>query len=304
MNQDFIIISEEEADQRLDKVLAKRFQSIKSRTYFQSLLEAGQVLVEGKPVKKRYLPKVGEEVQVNFILTPELDVEPENIPLDIIFEDEHLIVVNKPAGMVVHPAVGNWTGTFVNALLFHCQNLEKTFHSTLRPGIVHRLDKDTTGLLLAAKTEIAHQKLVQQFASRMIQKQYLAICVGNPGEVKIEKNIGRHPVHRKLMSVHKDKGKQAITLCKTLAFDGKISLVQIELLTGRTHQIRVHLKDHGTPILGDSIYGSDSANKKYGAQRQLLHAQSLRFKHPITDQDLSLEAPLPADMAQWIKKLI
>lgn len=301
---DHIIIAEDEAGERLDKILAKRFASIQSRSYFHMLFEEQRILLNGMPVKKRIQPKAGDEVQVDFIITQEIGLTPEQIPLEIIYEDADIIAINKPAGMVVHPAVGNWSGTFVNALLYHCQQVNGWADpSSLRPGIVHRLDKDTSGILVAAKSSQAHKRLVEMFASRQVYKEYLAICLGNPGNARIEAPIGRHPVHRKMMAVVADGGKSALTMCKTLSYDGKVSLVSIELATGRTHQIRVHMKHHGTPVLGDNIYGSPSANAKYRAERQLLHANILRFPHPVTGKLVSLEAPPPADLKEWVEKL-
>jgi 23S rRNA pseudouridine1911/1915/1917 synthase len=299
---DLIVVTNEEAGERLDKILANRFSGIHSRTYFQMLIENERVLLNGETAIKRIKPQEGDEIQINFIITPEIELLPEPIPLDILYEDEHLIAVNKPAGLVVHPATGNWTGTFVNALLYHCKQLTGD-SSTLRPGIVHRLDKDTTGVLLAAKTSLTQQKLIEMFAARQIKKGYLAICLGNPGDAKIEAPIGRHPVHRQRMAVVAE-GRKALTLCKTLAFDGKISLVSIDLATGRTHQIRVHLQHYGTPILGDALYGNTAANERYGAKRQWLHAHRLEFKHPITGINLVIEAPIPDDMKAKVDLLL
>lgn len=294
---ELIVIQENEAGERLDKILAHRFKDVWSRTYFQYLIDEHLVLLNGEPVKKRIKPQVGDEVEIQFAATPEIDLSPENIPLDILYEDEHLLAINKPAGMVVHPAPGNWSGTFVNALLFHCGNLEI---EGLRPGIVHRLDKETSGVLIAAKSLLVQQKLVEAFAARQVYKEYLAICVGNPGEGTIEEPIGRHPVHRKHMAVVQG-GKKAITHFQTLATNGKLSVVKVILATGRTHQIRVHLKHHGTPILGDAIYGNPQVNKQYGAERQLLHAYRLQLKHPITGQVLEFEAPIPEDIAKKVQ---
>lgn len=196
--------------------------------------------------------------------------------------------------MVVHPAPGHPNNTFVNALLFHCRNLPTS--DPVRPGIVHRLDKDTTGILLAAKTSMAHAKLVEIFAQRRIQKFYLAVCVGTPKEGLIDAPIKRHPVHRKVMAVCFEGGKEAKSICRVLKKSEQLSLVEINLLTGRTHQIRVHLKHVGTPVLGDPIYGSVSANKRFNTSRQLLHAHRLCFSHPITGASLDLTAPIPKDL--------
>lgn len=296
-----IYVTEEEAGIRLDKLLAQRFTGIQSRTYFQMLIDEQLVLLNSIPVKKRTIPHVGDEIQIQFILSPEMGLSPEPIPLDVLFEDEHIIAINKPIGMVVHPAVGNWTGTVANALLYHCKELERD--DSLRPGIVHRLDKNTSGVLLAAKTATSRQRLVEMFGKREIYKEYVAVCIGRPGEGEIATSIGRHPIHRQMMAVVTTGGKPALTQFKTIASNDKVSLVQVVLATGRTHQIRVHMKHHGTPILGDPVYGNMSANQKHGVLRQLLHARQLRFQHPITGVACCIEAPLPEDIATWQRKL-
>lgn len=294
-----LFVSEEEEGVRIDKLLAARFP-LHSRTYFQYLIEQGFVAMNGEPVKKRAVPEEGDEIEVLFQLTPEASVEPENIPLEILYEDEHLLAVNKPPGMVVHPAPGHWSGTFVNALLAHCK-LDDGFDH-LRPGIVHRLDKDTSGVLIAAKTSAAHKRLIELFSGRMMQKQYLAICVGKPRSGMISAPIGRHPVHRKEMAVLPD-GKEAISEVQVVACNEQLSLVLVKPRTGRTHQIRVHLKHLGTPVLGDELYGSTRANQSLGAERQLLHAYRLSFVHPITGASLQLTAPLPQDLLVYIQQL-
>jgi len=304
-----IVISEEETNTRLDKILADRFKEIKSRNYFQYLIEEQKVLLNGNPIRKRQKPKAGDEIQIEFMLPPEVDLAAEAIPLEIIYEDPDILIINKPAGMVVHPAPGNWSGTLVNALLHHCQNLLESFpavtegSSHLRPGIVHRLDKDTSGLLIAAKHTLAHQRLVGMFSEKQIHKEYLAICVGNPGNIEINQPIGRHPVHRQQMAVVETGGKYALSICKTLAANGQLSAVNIVLATGRTHQIRVHLKHHGAPVLGDPLYGNLHANQKYQVQRQLLLAHRISFKHPITGCPLKFQAPIPNDISIFLEKL-
>ena len=299
---DLLVVTEEEAGERLDKVLARRFKEVYSRTYFQYLIDEQLVLVNGSPVKKRAKPEEGDEIEVEFAATPEIQLTPEAIPLSIIYEDEHLLAVNKPAGMVVHPAPGNWSGTFVNALLYHCGSLPATDASSLRPGIVHRLDKETSGVLVAAKTLEMQQKLTALFASRKVYKEYLAICIGRPPEGEINAPIGRHPIHRKQMAVV-PAGKQAISFCYPLGWNEKLSFVRIVIATGRTHQIRVHLKYKGTPVLGDSLYGNASVNQYYGAERQLLHAAKIQFEHPFTGKLLELSAPLPEDMAKFVRNI-
>ena len=296
-----LFIGEEDAGERLDKILASKLSEAGSRTYFQYLIEEGKVLLNGIPVKKRVKPKAGDEIEVEYILVPELTLEAENLPLRILYEDNDILVVDKAPGMVVHPATGHWSGTFVNALLFHCRPLGMNVDQSnaLRPGIVHRLDKDTSGLIIAAKTGIAHQKLIEMFADRRVYKEYLAICIGNPKEGIIDAPIGRHPSNRKLMSVL-EKGRAAITRYRSLSFDERLSLVSVSIDTGRTHQIRVHMKYHGTPVLGDPVYGIPSFNAKLGITRQMLHAYKLRLDHPITGQKMEFIAEIPEDMQKVI----
>ncbi len=287
---DLFLVPKEESGQRLDKLLSKRFED-KSRTYFQYLIEEGCVFLNGKRVKKRTIVSANDEIELFFLATPEISLEPENIPLEILFEDEDLLVVNKPAGMVVHPAPGHWTSTFVHALLFHCKELRAT-KDNVRPGIVHRLDKDTSGCLLAAKTENAHRKLIQQFHNREIEKEYLAIAIGKTPSLTLSAPIGRHPVRRKEMCVLED-GKEAITQFELLFDLDPICLVRARPKTGRTHQIRVHLKHLSTPLLGDPVYGKKSS---IAAARQMLHAHTLSFLHPMTRVPLKLQAHIPEDM--------
>jgi 23S rRNA pseudouridine1911/1915/1917 synthase len=295
---DLLFVTEEESGRRLDKFLTARFPTY-SRSYFQSLIDERLVLVNSELVKKAYKLEEGDEIEIEFAYTKEIKVEPEPIALDILYEDDYLIAVNKPAGMVVHPAVGNWSKTFVNALLYHCAQLEGT--DTLRPGIVHRLDKETSGLLLAAKDELTQRRLVEAFATRQVHKEYLAICLNNPGTREISTLIGRHPTKRKEMAVLKDRGKEAKTLCETIAFKEPLSYVRLLPQTGRTHQLRVHMRHIGSPILGDSVYGSLAANQKFKVERQLLHAHLLRFLHPITKEEIELKATIPQDIDKFIK---
>lgn len=301
MVETLIINSLQEAEQRLDRLLTTHYPSF-SRTYFQWLIENNFVSLNGKPAKKRTLPKVGDKIAVSFQPLPECSLEPQTIPLDIVYEDEHLIAINKPAGMVVHPAPGHWDQTFVNALLAHCQDLPQGGEKG-RPGIVHRLDKETSGILLAAKTAQAHQKLIQAFAARQIKKEYWAICLGCPEPTTITTFIGRHPIRRKQMAVVQENGKEAITSIEPLISNKDLSLVRIYPKTGRTHQIRVHLKHLGHPILGDSTYGQSPINAKLQVKRQLLHAYQLVLNHPITQKPMKLTAPLPADFLKWIERV-
>ena len=298
---DVLLVTSEEVGERLDKILAARFKEGYSRTYFQYLIEEELVLLNGSPVKKRVILKEGDEIEVHFASTPEINLLPEAIPLSILYEDDHLLAINKPAGMVVHPAAGNWSGTFVNGLLYYCRDLIR-LDGSIRPGIVHRLDKDTSGILIAAKTLEVQQKLTQLFASRKIYKEYWAICVGRPPDGEISAPIGRHPVHRKQMTTL-STGKHAVSDVKVFGWNGQLSIARVVIATGRTHQIRVHLKSKGTPILGDALYGNFSLNEKYGVQRQLLHAAKMRLQHPMTQEWLELEASPPADFLTFMKIL-
>ncbi len=296
--QDFLAIDvlSESSDTRLDTFLAKQYPRF-SRTYFQWLIEQGAVSVNGERVKKRTKLVAGDTIEVHFLLTEALSLEPEDIPLDILYEDDHFLAINKPSGMVVHPAAGNWTKTFVNALIFYCKSLPR--HDAIRPGIVHRLDKETSGVLLGAKTVEMHQALTELFSSRKIKKSYTAICLGKPIGGSINAPIARHPTQRKLMAVVPETGKHARTDFTVLASSEALSLLDVDLITGRTHQIRVHLKHIGYPLLGDTLYGQKSANERFGANRQMLHCSTLRFQHPLTGQNLVIEAPLPQDFKHY-----
>lgn len=293
-------VSPQEIGQRIDKLLSDRFPDF-SRSYFQYLLASDLVLLNGQPVKKRVIPNEGDEIEIFFELSEELSVEPEPMAFQILFEDEHFIAINKPSGLVVHPAPGHRSGTFVNGLLAHCKNLS-TCDDPLRPGIIHRLDKETSGVLLAAKTREAHQLAAELFASRQIEKFYLAICCGRPPNGIVDAPIGRHPVHRKEMAVI-ETGKEAISHIQVVAFTAQTSLVLVRPKTGRTHQIRVHLKHLGHPVLGDSVYGNRGMNTSLAPSRLLLHAYKLSFIHPFTKQPTQLLAPIPPDLQHWMKNL-
>jgi len=287
-----------EDSKRLDKLLAEVFPE-HSRSYFQFLIDAGSVTCNGKKVKKRMIPNLGDEIQIFFLTSPEIELIPEDIPLDILYEDDAVICINKPAGMVVHPAPGHPTGTFVNALLYHCRSLPP---QDLRPGIVHRLDKETSGVLLAAKTVEAHKKLIEAFSRREIEKEYQAVVVGNPGEKVIDEPIGRHPLKRKEMTIL-EKGRHATTIIETLKFSKGFSLVKAKPITGRTHQIRVHLKSINTPVIGDTLYGPVKLSRKLKVERHLLHAYRLSFPHPTNGKKITIEAPLPEDFKSFLKNI-
>lgn len=290
---DSFIVEQKNSD-RIDSFLAKRYQKY-SRSYFQELIEEAHVLLNGKPSKKRAIPTIGDRIEVHFKKRPGPDLTPQKIALDIIYEDAYLIAINKPANMVVHPAPGNWSNTFVNALLHHC-DLPET--SETRPGIVHRLDKETSGVLIAAKTEEAHQLLTELFAKREMEKEYIAIAIGKVPSRTVDVPLKRCPIHRKKIIVCEQEGKQATTHIELLGFNGQLSKVRLLPTTGRTHQIRVHLKHLGNPVLGDKLYGKSSLNERFGAERHYLHARKLSFTHPFTGKRLELEAPIPKDMEE------
>ncbi|MFY7842738.1 MAG: RluA family pseudouridine synthase [Rhabdochlamydiaceae bacterium] len=302
MITDSIIVEEEDTAQRIDKWLCSKYPT-HSRSYFQFLIEQKAILVNGSPVKKRESLKINDEVEICFILTPEINLTPQPIDLNIVYEDEDLLIINKPPGLVVHPAPGHYDQTLVNGLLYYCQQLNEQFQDTIRPGIVHRLDKDTSGLLITAKNLQTHTKMVEMMSRREIEKRYLGITTGKPKEGLIDLPIGRHPSKRKEMCVDHEKGKKALTHLSILKESKQMTLIDMNLLTGRTHQIRVHLQYLKTPLIGDPVYGYLHLNHALGIKRQMLHAYRLSFTHPHRQTPLCIEAPPPADMAEWIKKI-
>ncbi len=301
---------------RLDKVLAEA--SGLSRERVKALIGQGAVMVAGRPAASGSGKAAGGE-PFSIALPPPapLDTQAQDIPLDIVFEDAHLIVVNKPAGLVVHPAAGNLDGTLVNALLHHCAQDGQTrlsgINGTLRPGIVHRIDKDTSGLLVVAKSDAAHEGLARQFADHSIERAYLALSAGRPrpADGTIAARLGRSDANRKKMAVLPGgaaRGKHAVTRYRTLRPLRHAALVECRLETGRTHQVRVHLASIGHPLLGDPVYGRDPAPLRpvlgeLGFRRQALHAASLGFVHPIGGERLGFTAELPADMAELIDRI-
>lgn len=287
------IVSPEEEGNRIDTFLAQEEQ-IPSRAFAQKLLKNGKVKVDTLPIKPSYRVQAGDVIEVELEEPKPLMVEAEDLPLAIIYEDTDLIVVNKPRGMVVHPAAGNPRGTLVNALLKHCQDLSG-IGGVLRPGIVHRLDKDTTGALVIAKNDFTHLGLSAQLKAGEMVRIYLALVHGRfrEGEGEIRAPIGRHPVHRKKMAVVPG-GKPALTYYRVLADFGPYTLVQARLKTGRTHQIRVHFQSLGHPVAGDVVYGR--GREPFAIGGQALHAAGIGFTHPRTGQSLRFTAPLPADL--------
>ena len=294
---------------RLDKGLAE--PSGLSRARVQALIASGAVTVDGKAATQPSA-KVLADAPFTISVPPAVDPEAraQDIPLQVVFEDEHLIVVDKPAGLVVHPAAGNLDGTLVNALLHHCAGQLSGIGGVARPGIVHRIDKDTSGLLVVAKSNAAHEGLARQFADHSIERAYLAVCNGhpNPAAGTISARVGRSDANRKKMAVlpkESSRGKHAVTRYKTMRKMPHCSLVECRLETGRTHQVRVHLASIGHPLVGDPVYGrSNSALRpvlhKLDFRRQALHAAVLGFIHPVTGHRLSFSSALPADMAELI----
>lgn len=295
-------ITEELEDERIDKCLAELMDSL-SRSYIQRMVKEGQVTVNGDPVKGSYRLKCGDQVAFFLPEAKEPDIQPENIPLDILYEDDDVIVVNKPKGMVVHPAAGHYSGTLVNALMYHCENQLSGINGVLRPGIVHRIDMDTTGSVIVCKNDNAHKCIAAQLKEHSVTRRYHAICQGVLNEDKgiIDKPIGRHPTDRKKMAVNERNGKHAVTHYKVLQRFEKYTYIECELETGRTHQIRVHMAAIGHPLLGDEVYGSSKCPfKLYG---QALHAKTLGFVHPSTGEYVEVDAPLPGYFVDLLKKL-
>lgn len=294
------VIQDHEVGVRLDHFLTQRVEGY-SRSYLRRLLDEGLVTVDGRSPKAGYLVRAGETVSVVIPPARSLSVEPEHIALDIIYEDADIIVINKPAGMVVHPAAGNPRGTLVNALLAHCHDLSG-IGGVHRPGIVHRLDKDTSGVMVAVKNDAAHRALAHQIKDRSAQRWYLALVHGNimvDAQV-IDAPIARHPVHRKQMAVI-EKGRPARTACQVRERFGDYTLVECRLETGRTHQIRVHLAHIKHPVVGDIVYGPK--HNRLNMTRQALHAYHLGLTHPRTGIDMEFVAPLPQDLLSALEIL-
>lgn len=282
---------------RLDLFLTE-VQTEITRSYVKKLIDGGHAVVNGTPAKPNTRLKTGDHVEWSIPDPEPLEIAAESIPLDVIFEDACMIVVNKPPGMVVHPAPGHHSGTLVNALLAHCQDL-KGIGGVERPGIVHRLDKDTSGLVMAAKTETAFAGLAKQFKDRDIKKVYLALVKGQLAQRQgtIDTTIGRHPHHRKKMSAGHARGRTAQTRYEVIEQFDRFAYLRVLPRTGRTHQIRVHLASIGHPILGDKLYGGTQGSRLPKIARQALHAHHLELTHPVSGQLISFEAPLPDDMA-------
>ena len=288
------IANEQEQGLRLDKFLAQRMEEM-SRSFLQKKLKDGKVFVNGRSQKASYKINADDCIRICIDPPEELSIEPENIPLDILYEDDDIIVINKPKQMVVHPAPGHYTGTVVNALLYHCKDSLSGINGVLRPGIVHRIDKDTTGAIVICKNDFAHNFIAAQLKEHSITRTYHAIVCNHIREPEgtIESTIGRHPVDRKKMAMNVPNGKRAVTHYNVLDnLNNRYTYIACHLETGRTHQIRVHMASMGNPILGDTIYGPHKC--PFHLTGQTLHAKTLGFIHPTTKKYMEFDAPLPA----------
>ena len=295
-------ISAEKAGERIDKFLSGELSEL-SRSYIQKLLKEGMVTLNGRPLKANYRLREEDEIEIRIPPAMEPDILPEDIPLDILYEDSDVLVVNKPKGMVVHPGAGHYSGTLVNALLYHCGNSLSGINGVLRPGIVHRIDRDTTGSLLVCKNDIAHRSIAEQLKVHSITRRYRAIVYGNLKEEEgtINAPIGRHPVERKKMAINYKNGKEAVTHYRVLERFRNYTYVECQLETGRTHQIRVHFSSMHHPLLGDEVYGPKE--KPFHLEGQTLHAMILGFDHPATGEYMEFSAPLPEYFEKLLKKL-
>ena len=300
MEETILIVDKESENNRIDKYLAEVFNG-KSRSYIQGLIEKENIKVNGKSIKSNYKVKENDEILIAMPEALELEVEAEDIPLDILYEDNDVIVINKPQGMVVHPAPGNYTKTLVNALLYHCKDLS-TINGVIRPGIVHRIDKDTTGVLVVAKNDESHNFLSKQLQTHSMKREYIALVEGRLKEDKgtINKPIGRNKKDRLKMGIVED-GKRAVTHYEVLERYKNTTLIKCVLETGRTHQIRVHMASIGHPLVGDEVYGFKK--QRFKLKGQVLHAKTLGFIHPKTKEYMEFTTNLPEYYNNLIEKL-
>lgn len=287
---------------RIDKCLSELLNDY-SRAYIQKLLDEGNITVGNKAVKSNYKLREGDNIEISVPAPEELEILPENIPLDIVYEDNDILIVNKPKGMVVHPAPGHSSGTLVNAIMYHCKDSLSTINGVLRPGIVHRIDMDTTGLLMVCKNDVAHRVMSDKFKVHDITRVYTAICYNHfaDAEGTVDKPIARHKTDRKKMAIDPN-GRRAVTHYKVIGeLKDNFSLIECRLETGRTHQIRVHMASINHPLLGDEVYGPK--NKPFKTEGQVLHAGVLGFEHPITGEYMEFKAELPEYFSKILDRL-
>lgn len=302
MEKKTFIVDEAWEDLRIDKYLSMLMEGY-SRSYIQKIISDQAVIVNLKPVKANYRISVGDVVTITLPEPVRLDVKPENIPLDILYEDEDVLLINKPKDMVVHPAPGHYSGTLVNAVMYHCGDQLSTINGVLRPGIVHRIDKDTTGLLVVCKNDKAHRAIAEQLSVHSITRAYHAIVYNNftEDEGTVDVPIGRMATDRKKMGINQKNGRPAVTHYRVLERFGRYTYIECRLETGRTHQIRVHMASIGHPLLGDTIYGP--VKDSFRLQGQALHAKILGFIHPSTGEYMEFESPLPAYFTELLARL-
>lgn len=300
MKMESFEVEAEQEGERLDKFLSTIYPEF-SRAFFQKLIKSKQVSVNETPQKASYCVKIDDIVTVEIPDAVETTIEPENIPLDILYEDDDVLIVNKPKGMVVHPSAGHYSGTLVNAIMYHCKDTLSGINGEIRPGIVHRIDMDTTGSLIVCKNDEAHVNIAQQIKEHSVNRIYVGIVCGNVKEDSgtVEGAIGRHPIERKKMAINEKNGKPAITHYKVLERFKNYTYMQFKLETGRTHQIRVHMASIGHPLLGDALYSSGRLPFKH-LQGQCLHAKTIGFIHPKTGEYMEYSAPLP----EYFEKLL
>jgi len=297
-----MLIQAKQSGVRLDVFLSEQLESL-SRSAAQKLLEAGAVTLNGKPLRKQDKTVAGAAYAVELPELKEISIEPKDLPLDIVYEDADVLVLNKPKGVVVHPAPGHWDDTLVNALMYHCRDSLSGINGELRPGIVHRIDKDTSGLLIVAKNDFAHQALAAQLQDHSLSRTYEAVVKGGfkEDEGTVDAPIGRHPADRKKMAVTEKNSRSAVTHWRVLERFGQYTLVECHLETGRTHQIRVHMAHIHHPILGDTVYGNQKP--ELGQDSQCLHARALTFCHPCTGEPVTVSCPRPAYLEALLEKL-
>lgn len=302
MEKEMFIASIEESGIRIDKYLCEKMKN-HTRSFLQKLIQEERILVNEKVIKSNYKIQPQDHIEVYIPDPVILSIEPENIPLDILFEDDDLLIVNKPKGMVVHPAAGHTSHTLVNAVLYHCQDSLSGINGAIRPGIVHRIDMDTSGSLIICKNDAAHQDIAQQIKEHTVTRIYRGIAKGIVKEDSgsIRGTIGRHPTERKKMAVNVKNGRDAITHYRVLERFSNTTYMEFRLETGRTHQIRVHMSSIGHPLLGDEVYGN--GKNKFHLQGQTLHAMTIGFMHPATKQYMEFEAPLPKYFINLLEKL-